>query len=79
MVAWISLIVPMLALILIGIFVPESPIWLVEKGFFDLADNVIHFLGRDEDEFATEVNTVCAQLLPAVSIIFPFYNMSAFL
>ena len=46
---------PLLALILVGIFVPESPLWLVEKGFYDLADNVIHFLGRDEDEFAGEV------------------------
>ena len=52
--AWISLTIPMLALILIGIFVPESPLWLVEKGFIDLADNVIHFLGRNEDEFASE-------------------------
>ena len=34
---------------------PESPLWLVEKGFYDLADNVIHFLGRDEEEFAGEV------------------------
>ena len=50
------MILPILALILIGIFVPESPIWLVDKGFYDLADNVIHFLGRDEDEFATEVS-----------------------
>ena len=44
-----------LALILIGIFVPESPLWLVEKGFIDLSDNVIHFLGRNEEEFASEV------------------------
>ena len=34
---------------------PESPLWLVEKGFIDLSDNVIHFLGRNEEEFATEV------------------------
>ena len=44
-----------LALILIGIFVPESPLWLVDKGFMDLSDNVIHFLGRNEEEFASEV------------------------
>ncbi len=36
---------------------PESPVLLVEKGFYDLADNVIHFLGRDEDEFAAEVRS----------------------
>ena len=53
--AWICLTIPTLALILIGIFVPESPIWLVEKGFTDLSDNVIHFLGRNEEEFASEV------------------------
>ena len=44
-----------MALILVGVFVPESPLWLVQKGFYDLADNVIHFLGRNEDEFAIEV------------------------
>ena len=53
--AWICLTIPTLALILIGIFVPESPLWLVEKGFMDLSDNVIHFLGRNEEEFASEV------------------------
>ena len=53
--AWICLTIPILALILIGIFVPESPLWLVEKGFIDLSDNVIHFLGRNEEEFASEV------------------------
>ena len=35
--------------------VPESPIWLVEKGLYDMADRAIDTLGRDQLEFAEEV------------------------
>ena len=53
--AWISSAIPILAGISIFFIVPESPIWLVEKGLYDMADQSIDALGRDQLEFAEEV------------------------
>ena len=48
---------PILACILIGIVVPESPIWLLQKDLYQLAESVIIFLGRNEEEFNHEVSS----------------------
>ena len=49
---------PILACILIGTVVPESPIWLLQKDLYQLAESVIMFLGRNEEEFTHEVSIV---------------------
>ena len=47
--------IPIMACVSILFIVPESPIWLVEKGLYDMADRAIDTLGRDQLEFAEEV------------------------
>ena len=41
---------------MIGIFVPESPTWLLQRDLFQLAESVIVFLDRNEEEFNREVS-----------------------
>ena len=35
--------------------IPESPSWLIHKKLYSKADEALEWLGRDQDEFATEV------------------------
>ena len=35
--------------------IPESPSWLVTKRLYARADRALAWLGRDQEEFATEI------------------------
>ena len=35
--------------------IPEPPSWLIHKKLYSRADEALKWLGRDQDEFATEV------------------------
>ena len=35
--------------------IPESPSWLVHKKYYSRADDALNWLGRDQEEFASEV------------------------
>ena len=52
--AWIFLSVQLVLAVLVFI-IPESPSWLVHKKYYSRADDALKWLGRDQEEFASEV------------------------
>ena len=52
--AWLFLSVQLVMAVLV-FTIPESPSWLVHKRFYSRADSALSWLGRDQEEFASEV------------------------
>lgn len=52
--AWLFLSLQVVMVLLV-FTVPESPSWLVHKRFYSRADSALSWLGRDQEEFASEV------------------------
>ena len=47
--------------------IPESPSWLVSKRLYARADRALAWLGRDQEEFATEIELDLQQRMSKVS------------
>jgi hypothetical protein len=54
--AWTSVIYVVIPLILISVWIPESPVWLVARGRVDEAEKSLKWLAGDK------VNTIHASL-----------------
>ena len=52
--AWVFLSVQVVMAIFV-FTIPESPSWLVHKRYYSRADDALNWLGRDQEEFASEV------------------------
>jgi len=59
---------------MIGIFVPESPTWLLQRDLFQLAESVIVFLGRNEEEFNKEVSNNLKIFLFVTDFLLAIHN-----
>ena len=46
--------------------IPESPSWLVSKRLYARADRALAWLGRDQEEFATEIELDLQQRMSKV-------------
>ena len=53
--------------------IPESPSWLVTKRLYARADRALAWLGRDQEEFATEIEQDLQQRMNKVGHLMSDY------
>ena len=53
--------------------IPESPSWLVTKRLYARADRALAWLGRDQEEFATEIELDLQQRMNKVGHLMSDY------
>lgn len=76
LVAWINIVYTIVPVILIQLFVPESPVWLVSKGRIEDAARSLKFLYKKypQPEHTVRKSNVCRSL--ENNILFVFQNQS---